>query len=70
MEHTGDYCVYGDRAYPNSPKLFAPYRGAALTTNQQAFNDSMLPLRLSIEWGFGDIVRYFALLDFKKKQLV
>ena len=68
MEHTGDYCVYCDPACPNSPELFVPYRGAALTTDQKAFNDSMLPLRLSIECDFGDIVRYFALLDFKKKK--
>lgn len=66
MEQIGDYCVYGDQAYPISPKLISPFRGVALTADQQAFNDAMVPLRLSIEWGFGEIIKFFALLDFKK----
>ena len=38
-----------------------PFRGAALTAQMEAFNESM-----SVEWLFGDIVEYFKFMDFKK----
>ena len=44
----------------------ALFRGAALTAQMEAFNDSMLNVRTSVEWLFGDIVEYFKFMDFKK----
>ena len=44
----------------------ALFRGAALTAQMKAFNDSMLNVRTSVEWLFGDIVEYFKFMDFKK----
>ena len=44
----------------------APFRGAALTAQMEAFNDSMSNVRTSVEWLFGDIVEYFKFMDFKK----
>ena len=43
----------------------APFRGAALTAQMEAFNDSMSNVRTSVEWLFGDIVEYFKFMDFK-----
>ena len=60
------FYVYGDKAYPLSPQVIAPFRGANITPEQQHFNTSMCPLRQSVEWGFGDVTRTFAFLDFKK----
>lgn len=31
-------CIYGDPAYPLSPELMSPYKGHALTQEQQDFN--------------------------------
>lgn len=31
-----------------------------------AFNKSMSEVRVAVEWVFGDILNYFAFLDFKK----
>ena len=44
----------------------APFRGAALTVQMEAFNDSMSNVRTSVEWLFGDFVEYFKFMDFKK----
>ncbi|XP_028411590.1 protein ALP1-like isoform X2 [Dendronephthya gigantea] len=60
------FTLYGDPAYPLRPHLLAPYRGAAVTRDQQSFNKSMSKLRVSVEWTFGKLVQYFAFLDFKK----
>ena len=59
-------CIYGDPAYPLRVHLQGPFKGAALTPQQEAFNLSMSKVRISVEWVFGDIVEYFAFLDFKK----
>ena len=59
-------CIYGDLTYPLRVNLMAPFRGAALTAQMEAFNDSMSNVRTSVEWLFGDIVEYFKFMDFKK----
>ena len=59
-------CVYGDPAYPLRVHLQGPFKGAHLTPAEQQFNKAMSQVRVSVEWLFGDIVNYFAFLDFKK----
>ena len=59
-------CIYGDPAYPLRVNLMAPFRGAALTAQREAFNKSMSNVRTSVEWLLGDIVEYFKFMDFKK----
>ena len=38
----------------------------AVTPQQQEFNEKMNGARVTVEWVFGDIVRFFAFMDFKK----
>ena len=59
-------CIYGDPAYPMRIHLQAPFKGARLTPIQQDFNKAMSQVRISVEWVFGDIIDYFAFLDFRK----
>ena len=60
-------CIYGDPAYPHRIHLQRPYeRRAPLSEKEQAFNQSMSEVRVSVEWVFGDIVNYFKFIDFKK----
>ena len=61
-----EMCIYGDPAYPLRVNLMAPFRGAALKAQMEAFNKSMSNVRTSVEWLFGDIVEYFKFMDFKK----
>ena len=60
-------CIYGDPAYPHRIHLQCPYQQRHnLTPEQQAFNQSMSRVRVSVEWIFGEIVSYFKFVDFKK----
>ena len=59
-------CIYGDPANPLRPHLQAPCRNAALTEEQQTWNQRMSSTRVSVEWLFGDIINYFKFLDFNK----
>ncbi|XP_065055206.1 uncharacterized protein LOC135683782 [Rhopilema esculentum] len=60
-------CIYGDPAYPQRVFLQCPFaRRPNLTVQEQAFNQSMRRVRISVEWVFGDIVNYFKFTDFKK----
>jgi len=66
------YCLYGDPAYSGSlsPHLHRPYPGNDPQSDQREFNEGMNRVREAVEWGFGQIVRYFAFLDFKKNMKV
>ena len=59
-------CIYGDLAYPLRVNLMAPFRGAALTAQMEAFNDSMSNVRTSVEWLFGDMWSISSLWTLKK----
>ena len=56
------YYLYCDPACSLLSVLLAPYRGTRITIQQSNLNKSVTPLRQSVEWGFGDIARNFALL--------
>lgn len=58
--------LYGDQAYPIMPCLLRPFDGARTTEIQRRFNKIMSLSRITVEWSFGKILRYFAYLDFKK----
>ena len=60
------YALYGDPAYPLRGQLIVPFRGAALTPDQEEFNRAMSNVRESVEWGFKDIASHFAFVDFRK----
>ena len=59
-------CIYGDLAYPLRPQLQTPFRGLNLTVNEKAYNTSMSKVRTEVEWVFGDIVKFFSFMDFKR----
>ena len=58
-------CLYDDPAYPLRVHLQAPFRGN-LNPLQEEFNSQMSKVRISVEWLFNEIIKYFAFLDFKK----
>ncbi len=60
------YCIYGDPAYALQPAVMVPFRGLALTAEEEGFNRRMSAVRQCVEWGFNKVVMYFAFLDFKK----
>ena len=42
------YVIYGDPAYGVTRNILAPFRGAHLTDDQQAFNSQMSKVRSSV----------------------
>ena len=59
-------CIYGDPAYPLRVHLQAPFRNADITEEMKAYNKAMSSVRVSVEWLFGEIVKYFKFVDFKR----
>ncbi|KAF0738362.1 hypothetical protein Ae201684P_020031 [Aphanomyces euteiches] len=59
--------IYGDPAYPLRDWLISPYKGSKITAPQSRFNSKMSSVRVSVAWCFGEVLRYWAFLDFKKK---
>ncbi|GMF54535.1 unnamed protein product [Phytophthora fragariaefolia] len=64
------FVLYGDPAYGQQEHIIAPFKGASLSEDEQEFNERMSAVRVSVEWGFGKIVRYWAFIDFSKNQKV
>jgi hypothetical protein len=67
-DEKGPYCIFGDSGYPVCPQLLCPYKGANLTADQTSFNSVMSRHRITVEWGFGQVLNNFAFLDFRKNQ--
>lgn len=59
-------CIYGYPAYPLRIHLQAPFRNANLTEEMKAYNKAMSSVRVAVEWLFGEIVKYFKFVDFKR----
>ena len=47
-------------------QLEGPFKRNGLTLLHKQYNKAMSEDRASIEWVFGDIVNYFAFMDFEK----
>ena len=62
----GEYCIYGDPAYPLRPQLMVPFQGGVLTADQKAWNKKMSACRVSVEWGYAKVIQLFPFVDFKK----
>lgn len=59
-------CVLGDHDYPLRVHLQMPFRNMILTPQMVNFNKAVSSVRVSVEWLFGGIVKYFKFVDFKK----
>lgn len=64
----GQYCLYGDPAYPLRPQLITPYQHEPLSAQERQFNCEMSSGRIIVEWGFAKVLQYFSFVDFKKNQ--
>jgi len=58
--------LHTNTSYPLRVHLQTGFKSANLTPDQEQFNKSMSDVRTSLEWIFGEIVKDWAFLDFKK----
>ena len=63
-------CLYGDPAYPLNVHLQAPSPTRGITHEMKAYNKAMSAVRVSVEWMFGNITKYFSFIDFKRHMKV
>jgi hypothetical protein len=66
----GGYRMYGDCAYPWSPWIAKGFLNAQPNSPEAAFNSDMSSARISVEWGFNNIVQQFSYLNFTKQMKV
>lgn len=57
-------CVYGEPAYPLRVHVQTSLRNHTLTDEIKVYNKSVSSVRVSVEWLFGEIVKYFKFVDF------
>ncbi|KAH9100329.1 hypothetical protein LEN26_015963 [Aphanomyces euteiches] len=62
------YVIYGDPAYGLNDVIVAGYTGAKLDEYQAEFNKRMCALRLSVEWGFGIVIKHWTMIEYKGGQ--
>jgi hypothetical protein len=65
LQANGAYYVYGDPAYALNIYVLRGLKGA-LTPAEQRFCALMNSLRVTVEWGFGLVLRDWAFVDFSK----
>ena len=58
------YSLYGDLAYPHSPYLLGGFRNVVNGTNKVHFNILMSSVRITVEWGYCEIIEQWKFLDF------
>lgn len=61
--------LYGDAAYSASPHMLKAIPNP-LTEQEIMYNEIMNSNRTMVEHRFGDVIRYWAFLDFQKNQKV
>ena len=58
------YAMYGDSAYAQSIYLLSGFHKPSTGSNEALFNRQMSSVRITVEWGFGDVVEKWRFLDF------
>jgi nuclease HARBI1 len=62
--------LYGDSGYELRPYLLTPFEGAVLTSDEALFNKRMSKVRVSVDWAFKDIQKYFAQVAVPRKMVL
>ena len=64
--------IYGDPAYGKNDIIHSPVGGALrnMSPHDRECNRSMSSVRVSVEWSFGQIINYWAYLDYKKEMQI
>ncbi|OWZ03074.1 hypothetical protein PHMEG_00025265 [Phytophthora megakarya] len=62
--------IYGGPAYGCTNVFCCPYKGYRVHATLKELNQSMRATRVSVEWSYGWIAKYFSCLDYKRHQRV
>ncbi|KAH9152369.1 hypothetical protein AeRB84_005198 [Aphanomyces euteiches] len=64
------YVVYGDPAYGINDVIISGFKGARLDQFEAEFNKRMSAVRVSVEWGFGIVLKLWTMVDYKGGQKI
>ena len=64
------FYVYADSAYQLQPYMMVGYRGNELSEQQRKFNMDMSKARITVEWTFKEIKKFFTHVDVPRKMSV
>ncbi|XP_055342334.1 uncharacterized protein LOC129590913, partial [Paramacrobiotus metropolitanus] len=66
------YYIYGDSGHGRKDLLIKPFSQVEAASNplKEALNEAMSTVRESVEWGFKEVVKEFAFVDFKKQMKI
>ena len=59
------YALYGDLAYAQSIYLLGGFQKPPAGSDEAMFSRHMSSVRITVEWGFGDIIDKWKFLDFR-----
>ena len=62
--------LFGDLAYPLTPWSLKGFVNPAANSPQAHFNTRMNSARVSVEWGFKNILQLYTFLDFHQQQQI
>ncbi|OWZ13353.1 hypothetical protein PHMEG_00013332 [Phytophthora megakarya] len=60
--------IYGEPAYGCTKVFCCPYKGCRINTPQKELNKAMSSVRVSVEWSYAEVTKYFLFLDYKRHQ--
>ena len=58
------YSLYGDLAYPQTVYLVEGFRNVDRGSDEALYNRLLSSVRITVEWGFGELVDQWKFLDF------
>ncbi|KAF0729938.1 hypothetical protein Ae201684P_014315 [Aphanomyces euteiches] len=64
------YIIFGDPAYGRSEQFASPFSGSRINAAQHEVNKSMSRVRVSIEWSYSQIIRYWSHLENRHKMCI
>ena len=61
------FVICGNSGYSARYFLYIPFRRSNLSDAQKAFNTAMAKSRVTVEWYFREVKRYWTLIDYRRK---
>ena len=59
------YALYGDLAYAQSAYVPGGFRNVDMNSDEAAYNRLLSSVRITVEWGFAELVEHWKFLDFR-----
>ena len=59
------YALYGDLAYAQNAYVLGGFRNVGTNSDEATYNRLLSAVRITVEWGFGDLMEQWKFLDFR-----